>query len=462
MANTPDLAACLEVGPGQDDAVLPINPFLAVRYQFGMLLGAEDFDTAEGYPRGKMRLHNAWLHGAGVVWGFDVQAPQTSPPTDISFTGAILVKAGLALDEVGHELYLDQDACVDVGAWYALHKDEQVLKDLAHVEVDTATGAVTLHDLHVELSFAACLARQVPAMSEPCAGATGTSTAYSRARELVKLRLVPGKAPDRVDHYPTLRYLFGLGPAPAPDERTAHQAEAIAAVDGGWPDRSQFLAVLRQCAVADETAMEAATQPLGRRGYFPAADEAPPIVLAQLEDVKLTPQPDGAFKMTDVKIDVNVRPSHVATSTIQELHCCGPATPGQATPPADTTTPAAAPSATATRSTTRPVTITLESRALPFDESTVDEKAFSVTHLTGDGWTAMEIKQVDRDASGKKVSIVLRGAPPKGSLLRLVARGTGPMPLMCIDADTRVPFRGDFGRGSKHDGSDFVTMWEVE
>lgn len=464
MANTPDLAACLEVGPGQDDAVLPINPFLAVRYQFGMLLGAEDFDTAEGYPRGKMRLHNAWLHGAGVVWGFDVQAPQTSPPTDISFTGAILVKAGLALDEVGHELYLDQDACVDVGAWYALHKDDQAVKDAA--DVDAGTGVVML-DLHVELSFAACLARQVPAMSEPCAGATGTSTAYSRARELVKLALVPDKAAERVDHYPTLRYLFGLASAPAAEKCTAHQADAIAAVNGGWTDQGQFLDVLRKCAVADETAMEAATvPPLGKKSYFPAADEAPPVVLANLTGVTLTPQAGGTFKMTHVDIDVNVRPSHVATSTIQELHCCPPraplevTAPTDSTPPADTTAPTAAPSANATLSTKRPVTITLESLALPFDDSTVDGKAFSVTHLTGDGWTEMEAKQVDTD--GKKVSIVLRGAPPKGSLLRLVARGTGPMPLMCIDADTRVPFRGDFGRGSKDDGSDFVIMWEVK
>ncbi len=445
MANMPDLATCLEVGPGQDDAVLPVNPFLAVRYQFGMLLGVEDFEAAEGYPRGKTRLHNAWLHGAGVVWGFDVQAPQTNPPTDTSLSGELLVKAGLALDRVGHELYLDQDACVDAGAWYALHKDEQSVKDVT--AVDSATGVVTLQKLHIELSFAACLSRQVPAMSEPCDGAAGTSTAYSRARELVRLTLLPGPANPRVDDYPTLRYLFGLGPAPL--NPNAHQAEAIAQVNGGFADQSRFLALYRQCAVADETAMEAASvPPLDKHSYFPVADEAPPLMLANLTAVKLAPQAGGTFKMTAAAIDVDVRAAHVATSAIQELHCCAPSAPSAS----------AAISATQSR-------ITLQSLGLPFDAATVDKKAFSVTGLTAAGWADLAIAQVGldpADASGKTIAIVLASAPASGSLVKLIARGTGPTPLMCVDANgKRVAFRGDLGRGSAADGSDFVFTGEV-
>jgi hypothetical protein len=447
VANTPDLSACLEVGPGQDGAVLPVNPFLAVRYQFGMLLGVEDFDAAEGYPRGKTRLHNAWLHGAGVVWGFDVQAPQTSPPTDTSLSGELLVKAGLALDRVGHELYLDQDACVDLGAWYALHKDEEAVKGIA--DIDSATGVVTLKELHIELAFAACLSRQVPAMSEPCDGAAGTSTAYSRVRELVRLTLLPGLAPARADDYPTLRYLFGLGPAPA--NPSAHQADAVAAVDGGFSDQSQFLALYRRCAVADESATEAATlQPLGRRSYFPVPDEAPALPLANLTGVTLTPQVGGSFRMTAAAIDVNVRSSHVATSTLQELHCCAPG----------------APSASAAISTAaEPTTIALKSLGLPFDEATIAEEAFWVTALADGGWTELTIAQVQKDsadASGRTIAIELAATPAAGSVVRFIARGTGPMPLLCVGAGgKRVPFRGASGRGSANDGSDLVAQWEV-
>lgn len=446
MADTPDLTACLEVGPGQDLAVLPVNPFLAVRYQFGMLLGADDFEAAEGYPRGKARIHNAWLHGAGVVWGFDVQAPQVNPPADTSLSGEILVKAGLALDRIGHELYLDQDACVDVGAWYALHKDEQAVKDVA--QVDPATGAVTLKELHVELSFAACLARQVPAMSEPCDGAAGTSTAYSRVRELARLRLLPGLAPPRADDYPTLRFLFGLGPEPA--SPSAHQADAIAAVKSGFADPSRFLALYRQCAVADESAMEAAAiPPLGKRGYYPVADGAPALALANLTGATLTPQLGGALQMTAVAIDVNVRPALVASSTAQELHGCAPT----------------APSASAAISTAAgATTLALTSLGLPFAEATIAPAAFTVTGLDGGGWSTLAIAQVQKDPadpSGRTLAVKLAASPAPGSLVRFIARGTGPTPLLCVDGGKRVPFRGAAGRGSASEGSDFVVQWEV-
>ena len=52
---------------GRRDADLPVNPFLALRARFGMLLGEDDFLTLMGNGRGKLMLHNAWLHGSGVV-----------------------------------------------------------------------------------------------------------------------------------------------------------------------------------------------------------------------------------------------------------------------------------------------------------------------------------------------------------------------------------------------------------
>ena len=60
--------SCGDCGPGD----LPVNPYEALRVSFGMLLGADDFRAMTGNPRGKQMLHSAWLHGSGVVWGFDV------------------------------------------------------------------------------------------------------------------------------------------------------------------------------------------------------------------------------------------------------------------------------------------------------------------------------------------------------------------------------------------------------
>src|SRR5438094_9849942 len=100
--------------------LLPDNPFLALHYHFGMLLGVDDFETEQGFHHGKMRLHNAWLHRAGVVWGLGLEVD--------SETGEIKVEPGLALDAAGHELHLDRLMCVRVGDWYRNHleNDEQI------------------------------------------------------------------------------------------------------------------------------------------------------------------------------------------------------------------------------------------------------------------------------------------------------------------------------------------------
>src|SRR4051812_44528537 len=93
----------------------PANPFTALRPHFGMLLGVEDLDVLQGYARGKVRLHNAWLHGGGAVWGLPVRFE------DRSGAKVLAVGAGLALDGAGRELYLGRTVCLDVGQWYEKH-----------------------------------------------------------------------------------------------------------------------------------------------------------------------------------------------------------------------------------------------------------------------------------------------------------------------------------------------------
>src|SRR5207253_1179931 len=80
------------------------------RYHFGMLLGVADFETEYAYHRGKMRLHNGWLHGSGIVWGLDVEL--------VDDKREIAVDPGLALDPAGRELHLDVRCCMDIAAWF--------------------------------------------------------------------------------------------------------------------------------------------------------------------------------------------------------------------------------------------------------------------------------------------------------------------------------------------------------
>ena len=109
MATIVDKTACELAAAGAEDGLLPVNPFNALQFHFGMLLGVDDLETGQAYPRGKIRLHNAWLHREGVVWGLNVS---------FNSRNELAVDPGLALDAAGHELHLDRQACLDVGQWY--------------------------------------------------------------------------------------------------------------------------------------------------------------------------------------------------------------------------------------------------------------------------------------------------------------------------------------------------------
>src|SRR5919204_3074713 len=138
MPGIPDRTAT----PPVEDGYLPANPFTALSFHFGMLLGVDDFETEQGYHLGKDRLHNAWLHRDGVVWGFGVETSLER--------GEIRVHPGLALDAAGRELHLDTLACVDVGKWYDAHRNDPGFSSEAVGE-----GGVRF-DAHVVARFRAC------------------------------------------------------------------------------------------------------------------------------------------------------------------------------------------------------------------------------------------------------------------------------------------------------------------
>jgi hypothetical protein len=306
MANTPDLTTCLASDNG-GGALLPLSPFYALRYHFGMLLGVDDFETEQAYHRAKMRLHNAWLHRAGVVWGFDVRLNQNA--------GEIRVTPGLALDPAGHELHLEADACVNVGQWFDKHREDP---DFPDVDPDNP-----IFDAHVVIRFKACLTRQVPALMEPCSNG-GAGTAYSRVFETVEILLRPNLAPQPVYPYHRLRLLFGL------DEPRMKEGEVVdadqAVLDAladiqGLPAGQQAAACLKafhRFSALDVIDLKPATSEDGARSLlFPGRDDDP-VTLANIAGVELTRQ-NNAWLLSGGTVDTSVRPSHVATSTLQDL-----------------------------------------------------------------------------------------------------------------------------------------------
>jgi hypothetical protein len=429
MATIVDATACVAAAQGTADALLPVNPYTALQFHFGMLLGVDDLETGQGYPRGKIRLHNAWLHREGVVWGFAV---------GLNARSELTVDPGLGLDAAGHELHLDRQACLDLGAWYGANQ-----ADPSYTFTDVAGGGKRF-TVHVVARFKACLTRPVPAMLEPCAGAQ-TETAYSRAFETVDLLLRPGLSTPKDRGYHRLRQLFRLEPDdPALADVAARRAQIQALPAVQQP--AAWLQALREFAALDTIAL----QPQAATANTPASifpEDPCDLVLADVADVTVMPDGAGGWAIAAPLPApvVTVRPSHIATATIQEL-LAGPLFGGTA--PSATPGPQVATAALARQTITLTTT-----RALA--ASTVAPAAFSASDYSdAGGWAPIAIAAAALQGDGS-VRIDLASAPA-GTHLRFIARGTGATPL--VAADDRSPL-GAPGAGGTDDGTDFVQMF---
>lgn len=463
MAITHPSPGCGGEGDGGRDgcgsALLPAAPFWAPRYQFGMLLGVDDFESEQAYHRGKTRLHNAWLHGAAVVWGLRVCAPGRpgAPGTPL---GELRVEPGVALDGAGRELQLAGPACVGVPAWVEAHRGDEGM-DQALVE-DPDSGDL-LFSGHVAACFRACLARPVPALAEPCAGAGTGDVVYSRAQETVDLRLVPGDPPPPRRPWHRVRLLFGLAEPrhDAGGEIEAADQEVLDALHGthpDWPDGilerrpherpRAYLRALRHFAALDGMELApAAADDDAEPTPFPVADDA--CVLLARVWLRLRRQ-NGALALLDARVDNTVRSTHLPTATIQEL-LCGP-TPHGGHHGEDAGGP---------RIHRRSVRMRRErvwmraTRELA--RASVTPEAFSVSvYELRDGWHPVKVRRARLDHGGTGILLHL-STPVEGSLVRLIARGTGPAPLLGHDL---IPLAGAAGGppGRVHDGRDFVYM----
>lgn len=447
-----------------EDHLLPANPFYGLRYHFGMLLGQDDLETEQGYHRGKHRLHGAWFHGEGVVWGMAVRARLEED----QLQGEIQVEPGLAIDAAGNDLRLHRPSCVNVGRWLGREIAEDRFTPVAEAQPD---GSVLVRStLHVVARFNACLSRPVPAIAEPCEGQFG-DTEYSRSSETVDLFLRADPAPPRARSFPRLRTLFGLvesappesggeDEAIAPEDVTAEVAEALDSVSM-QPAGARLPALLRQFRVL--AARDAAEHgPAGSLQDAPSLhfprDGRPELVLAELRVVLRQPESGAGWTLENVDVDMGVRDSHVPTSTLQEL-LCG-ALLGLTGSPLPTE-PALAPEEEGPR--IDPSSIQVDDRTVtfqttrPLSKHSVTERGIEVWDFDqqNDGWVRHQLDALEHDDG--KVTITLKQAPG-GHLHRLIVRGTGAEPVLGTNL---VPLAGAVGgpRASIHLGNDFFHVW---
>ena len=433
----------LTPGPGSSPlaTTLPAAPFTDLAVQFGMLLGVADFDALAANPRGKMRLHNAWLHGEGVVWGYPVSVDSTSRE--------LRVGPGLALDAAGHELHLTVLSCLDLGAWFDVTSADKS----AGLTVTTNPDGSVSFDAYVVIRFAACLAQPVPAMSSPCDG-SASDIAYSRVNETVELLLMPNEAPARQVTFPELRGLLGV---PAPDQPDDVVQAALLRIAGlpegqraqGWLDelRGILSAEIEALAPAGITTGQADSSLL-----FPADDPAD-VVLAQLTGITLTPGVGGTRTASVTSIDTSVRWSHVPTATVTELlSALGNAGhAGEAV--VDAGGPRIDPSTAAWEGDSIVVTT-----SGTFLEGTIAGGTVIASidpARPGTGWRRVRFT-AGIDAARDTLTLTLASTPASGRWVRILVQGTGASPVMGAPRSAGGPpvaFAGPVG-GPPADGAE--------
>jgi hypothetical protein len=425
-----------------EDDELPINPFIALRVAFGMLLGTADFETLMGNPRGKQMLHSAWLHGHGVVWGF---------PVTRGGTRELTVGPGLAVDCLGRELHLDADRCLDLDCWLA---DQMASKDPPVLEYHGCDA-----EMHACLvaRFDTCPTAPVPALADPC-DLSRKHNDYSRVVETVSLELVPGPCPSEEESglYHRVRVLFGLAQPGEHDPAGEEALERARAISSQPAARRpvELLRAFRELAAKDAT--ELAPIDLAEGGILPCDEDLAGIVLADLR-LLVQRNRDGT-ELAGFEIDPFVRPVLVAQRSVQEL-LCGAATwnVGADGVYGDAGGPRLLPQSVRWP---RPDQLELCLTG-PVLRASLTARAVAVTSLAHHGWVHEDISDIRYEASANRVTIQLQD-PPAHSDVRLVMRGTGPTPIVGEDAP-HIPLAGLVGgpAGSINDGHDAVLTISV-
>jgi hypothetical protein len=400
-------------------ADLPVNPFVALRATYGMLLGEDDFHTMMGNPRGKQMLHGAWLHGSGVVWGFGVT---------VDGLRKLKVAPGLAVDGLGRELRTETTELLDVRTLWA--EEPAPLTDSA---------SRTVHACLV-VRFDSCPTAAVPTLADPC-DVTRKHDDFSRVLERARIELRPGPCPTPRRVYHRVRVLLGLDPVdgddPAgQDAQAARGRVAVCAV----PDQpAELLRELRRLAAADVADLGPATDEDYHLTQFPVDDgDDAAVVLASVE-VEVRDVDGGTELCGPPAVDCAVRTALLPTTTIQELACgFGP----MLLPPEEDDGDAGGPRVDAEN-----VRLSDDGSQIvvPVDGSLFAgsvRRAITVTSLSVRGWVDEDIHTVRYDPSGS-VIVVEMADRPVNDIVRVLVRGTGPTPV--FGDDPPAPLAGVVG-----------------
>jgi hypothetical protein len=147
-----------------------------VRYFPRQLLKAEDMRAEQEYFRERLRRHNRFMHGTGVVCGLDVVRDTSA--------GALGIKVcpGYALDPWGEEIFVPEATLFDLAHCARSGEGCQPQPVVKPVGKDKAP-------MLVQIRYAECPSRPQRTLPAGC-GCDDSSCEYSRIRDSFELRCV--------------------------------------------------------------------------------------------------------------------------------------------------------------------------------------------------------------------------------------------------------------------------------
>jgi hypothetical protein len=435
---------------------LQINPFLAPRVTHGMLLGEDDFATVIGYPRGKHQLHQAWLHGAGVVWGY---------PVSVSGLWELKVGPGLAIDCLGREIVLTGHRTLDLrelvdSADKAGKLDKAGKPDKAGSKKPTKT----IHAC-VVAEFEGCRTAPVPVVADPC-DVNRTHDDYSRVVEQAHIDVRYGPCAQReAGRYHRVRVLLGLDTVGDVDKPGLEALQARESVLKATDRAVELEHQLWEMACRDGIDLHPTRVDECAYGWFPCEEK---------EEEEEEEEEDAAVVLAEVKIILERRDDVWAFAEKPAVEPCVRATllptdvitsltaglaPGLLGPPG---VPEHGPQVYAEKlrleDDRQKLIIPVISSLVP---GTVPDSV-EITTLTREGsdrWVVEDIYHTSYDAAEKAIVVRLAYSldeRPAKALVRVRVRGTGSKPVM--GEDPLLPLAGVYGRaaGDAQDGHDAV------
>lgn len=142
-----------------------------VRYFPRQLIGADDLTQEQLYHRQKLRNHNRFLHGWGVVCGCDIQ-----PGHDPAAPWVIRIRPGYLITPDGDEIWIPAEARFDVATCLVQSDDPCASSRPCPPVVRRALGAKTVY---LAVRYVECQARPVRVGPVGC-GCDDADCEYSR------------------------------------------------------------------------------------------------------------------------------------------------------------------------------------------------------------------------------------------------------------------------------------------